>query len=174
MRDIDLYTRILGIQAPWRVADVEVDMPQGQVIVHVERKAGAQPCCPTCSKPAPGYDSRRRRWSHLDTCPAHGETDPSRTQGRPVATPSDFAGQVRIFHETAFEDSLPIVLYRQRTQVAPATTARVVTWRRLATGRATWLCTRFPFHVDDDLPLGHINLHIGDSTRCLNTQYPGV
>ena len=68
MRDIDLYTRILGIQAPWRVADVEVDMPQGQVIVHVERKAGAQPCCPTCSKPAPGYDSRRRRWRHLDTC----------------------------------------------------------------------------------------------------------
>ena len=59
-------------------------------------------------------------------------------------------------------------------QVAPATTARVVTWRRLATGRATWLCTRFPFHVDDDLPLGHINLHIGDSPRCLNTQYPGV
>ena len=50
----------------------------------------------------------------------------------------------------------------------------VVTWRRLATGRATWLCTRFPFHVDDDLPLGHINLHIGDSPRCLNTQYPGV
>ena len=43
-------------------------MPQGQVIVHVERKAGAQPCCPTCSKPAPGYDSRRRRWRHLDTC----------------------------------------------------------------------------------------------------------
>ena len=30
MRDIDLYTRILGIQAPWRVADVEVDMPQGK------------------------------------------------------------------------------------------------------------------------------------------------
>ncbi len=43
-------------------------MPQGQVIVHVERKAGAQPCCPTCSKPAPDYDSRRRRWRHLDTC----------------------------------------------------------------------------------------------------------
>ena len=43
-------------------------MPQGQVIVHVERKAGAQPCWPTCSKPAPGYDSRRRRWRHLDTC----------------------------------------------------------------------------------------------------------
>ena len=58
--------------------------------------------------------------------------------------------------------------------VAPATTARVVTWRRLATGRATSLCIRFPFHVDDDLPLGHIHLHIGDSPRCLNTQYLGV
>ena len=68
MRDVDLYTQILGIQAPWQVTDVEVDMPQGQVTVHVEREAGAKLCCPTCGQPAPGYDSRRRRWRHLDTC----------------------------------------------------------------------------------------------------------
>ena len=68
MRDIDLYTRILGIQAPWRVSDVEVDMPQGQVTVYVEQEAGAKLCCPACGQPAPGYDSRRRRWRHLDTC----------------------------------------------------------------------------------------------------------
>ena len=37
MRDVDLYTQILGIQPPWQVTDVEVDMPQGQVTVHVER-----------------------------------------------------------------------------------------------------------------------------------------
>ena len=48
MRDVDLYTQILGIQAPWQVTDVEVDMPQGQVTVHVEREAGAKLCCPTC------------------------------------------------------------------------------------------------------------------------------
>ncbi len=79
---------------------------------------------------------------------------------------------LRAFHprHIGLQDRLVLT----RIQVAPATTARVVTWRRLATGRATWLCTRFPFHVDDDLPLGHINLHIGDSPRCLNTQYPGV
>ena len=68
MRDVDLYTRILGIQAPWQVTDVEVDMLQGQVAVHVEREAGAKLCCPTCGQPASGYDSRRRRWRHLDTC----------------------------------------------------------------------------------------------------------
>ena len=68
MRDVDLYTQILGIQAPWQVTDVEVDMPQGQVTVHVEREAGAKLCCPTCGQPAPGYDSRRRCWRHLDTC----------------------------------------------------------------------------------------------------------
>ena len=44
MRDVDLYTRILGIQALWQVTDVEVDMPQGQVTVHVEREAGAKLC----------------------------------------------------------------------------------------------------------------------------------
>ena len=68
----------------------------------------------------------------------------------------------------ASRSSVPTYSYK------PSDDGRVVTWRRLATGRATWLCTRFPFHVDDDLPLGHINLHIGDSPRCLNTQYPGV
>ncbi len=69
MRDIDLNTRILGIQALWQVTDVEVDTcPRRQVAVHVERKTGAQLCCPTCGKPAPGYDSRRRRWRRLDTC----------------------------------------------------------------------------------------------------------
>jgi len=50
MRDIDLYTQILGIQAPWKVANVEVDMPQGQVTVHVEQEAGAKLCCPTQSR----------------------------------------------------------------------------------------------------------------------------
>ena len=68
MRDIDLYTQILGIQSPWRVAGVEVDMPGGEVLIRVEREADAPLCCPTCGRQAPGYDSRRRRWRHLDTC----------------------------------------------------------------------------------------------------------
>ena len=36
MRDKDLYARILNIEDPWRVADVEVNLQQGEVVVHVE------------------------------------------------------------------------------------------------------------------------------------------
>jgi transposase len=68
MRDTDLYTQILGIKDPWQVSTVEVEMHKGEVTVQVERKAGAKLCCPTCGEQTPGYDSRTRRWRHLDTC----------------------------------------------------------------------------------------------------------
>jgi transposase len=68
MRDKDLYAQILGIKSPWQVADVELDVSKGEVTVHVEQEAGVSTCCPSCGKQSPGYDSRRRRWRHLDTC----------------------------------------------------------------------------------------------------------
>ncbi len=66
MRDRDLYTKILGITAPWHVSDVVLDMAAGTVEVFVEHQG--QACCPKCGKSCGGYDSRRRRWRHLDTC----------------------------------------------------------------------------------------------------------
>nr|VFJ93868.1 MAG: zinc-finger of transposase IS204/IS1001/IS1096/IS1165 [Candidatus Kentron sp. LFY] len=68
MRDTDLYTRILGVEAPWQVSIVEVEMAKREIVVQVERKTGAKLCCPIRGKESPGYDSRRRRWRHLDTC----------------------------------------------------------------------------------------------------------
>lgn len=68
MRDKDLYAQILGIQSPWQVTDVELALSEEEVIVHVEQKEGTQHCCPTCGNASPGYDSRTRRWRHLDTC----------------------------------------------------------------------------------------------------------
>ncbi|MEJ1438209.1 MAG: helix-turn-helix domain-containing protein, partial [Candidatus Sedimenticola sp. (ex Thyasira tokunagai)] len=38
------------------------------VTVHVKQKAGVKQCCSTCGQVSPGYDSRKRRWRHLDTC----------------------------------------------------------------------------------------------------------
>lgn len=67
MRDRDLYARILGIEAPWRVADVDLDLQQGEVVVHVEH-AGGPVHCPECGQAARQYDTRQRRWRHLDTC----------------------------------------------------------------------------------------------------------
>ena len=41
MRDKDLYARILKIEDPWRVAAVEVNLEQGEVVVHVEHDGEA-------------------------------------------------------------------------------------------------------------------------------------
>ncbi len=27
-----------------------------------------EPCCPRCRKDCAGYDARRRKWRHLDSC----------------------------------------------------------------------------------------------------------
>lgn len=68
MRDRELYSRILGLHRPWRVAEVELALSQGQVLVHAELEAGAPLVCPQCAQVVPGYDKRRREWRHLDTC----------------------------------------------------------------------------------------------------------
>ncbi len=68
MRDTDLYARILNVQAPWSVEDVELDQPGGEVRVHVAHDGGVPLVCPECQQAVPGYDTRQRQWRHLDTC----------------------------------------------------------------------------------------------------------
>ena len=66
MRDIELYRALLGLTAPWTVAGVDVDMKGQQVVVRVEVGPGPYPC-PECGAPTGRYDSKPRRWRHLDT-----------------------------------------------------------------------------------------------------------
>ncbi len=68
MRDKELYTQILGIQTPWEVSDIELDMKAGEVKVTVKQKPGTKQECPKCGASCSGYDKRRRQWRHLDTC----------------------------------------------------------------------------------------------------------
>ncbi|MCE2558410.1 MAG: transposase family protein [Acidobacteria bacterium] len=68
MRDTDLYGRILGIERPWRVTDVELRLEAGEVEVFVARGAGDGFSFPECGKEARRHDARRRRWRHLPTC----------------------------------------------------------------------------------------------------------
>ncbi len=68
MRDKELYRQILGIQTPWEVSEIELDIKAGEVKVYVEQKPGAKQTCPKCRARCPGYDKRRRQWRHLDTC----------------------------------------------------------------------------------------------------------
>jgi transposase len=67
MHDTDLYARILGIQSPWHVEHVELHLEAGEVRVRVGSDRAVLRC-PSCAEVAPGYDSRERRWRHLDTC----------------------------------------------------------------------------------------------------------
>lgn len=68
MRDKELYRKILGIEEPWTVKDVELDREQGEVRVELAHRAGERLRCPECGTPCAGYDARARRWRHLDTC----------------------------------------------------------------------------------------------------------
>ncbi len=68
MQDRTLYARLLGIEDPWRVTDVTLRLDEAQeVVVSVELVQGATLCCPKCEGRGSRYDSRERRWRHLDT-----------------------------------------------------------------------------------------------------------
>jgi transposase len=68
MRDHELYATILGVQAPWTVERVDVDVAGGAVHVWLARTADAPAPCPECQAACPIYDHRDREWRHLDTC----------------------------------------------------------------------------------------------------------
>lgn len=68
MRDTDLYARILGVESPWQVTEVELRLADGEVEVRVEYSASAAVRCPECGASAARYDTRPRRWRHLPTC----------------------------------------------------------------------------------------------------------
>ncbi len=68
MRDKDLYAQILGLQHPWIVREVALSLDEGEVVIHVQHDPRVPLICPECGSEVPGYDTRKRRWRHLDTC----------------------------------------------------------------------------------------------------------
>ena len=66
MRDIELYQKLLGLTAPWRVTAVAVqeasdDTPLGEITVRVGWPTDVPLHCPACEAVVPGYDTRPRR-----------------------------------------------------------------------------------------------------------------
>jgi transposase len=69
MRDIELYQRILGLEEPWSVKSVELNIDEGRVDIHVDHPQGMKWKCPDCERELSCYDhSPERTWRHLDTC----------------------------------------------------------------------------------------------------------
>jgi transposase len=69
MQDRQLYAQILGIESPWRVERVELQLKMEEVHVFLEHSAEAEWVCPQCGQSCPLYDHQaERQWRHLDTC----------------------------------------------------------------------------------------------------------
>jgi transposase len=69
MQDRQLYAQILGIESPWRVERVELQLKMEEVHVFLEHSAEAEWACPQCGQNCPLYDHQaERQWRHLDTC----------------------------------------------------------------------------------------------------------
>jgi transposase len=69
MRDTELYQQILGLEAPWRVVRVELDVKQTRVDVFAEHAKRKTWPCPECEAPCGLHDhDEERTWRHLDSC----------------------------------------------------------------------------------------------------------
>jgi len=71
MHDTELYRRLLGIEKPWEIESVELDMAEQRVDVWLRHDRALEWPCPDCAKPLRVRDHVvERTWRHLDTCQA--------------------------------------------------------------------------------------------------------
>jgi transposase len=69
VRDIDLYRQLLGLEKPWVVDRVELDMKQQRVDVFTKHEKAKSWKCPECETPCGLHDHDEERvWRHLDSC----------------------------------------------------------------------------------------------------------
>jgi len=62
------YKQLLGLDANWRVADVDLALESQRVEIVVEWSGGKEVSCPQCGELCALYDlCRERRWRHLNT-----------------------------------------------------------------------------------------------------------
>ncbi|MBI5449956.1 MAG: transposase family protein [Gammaproteobacteria bacterium] len=69
MRDTDLYRQVLGLDKPWTVERVNLDVAGQRVDIWVEHEDGTVWSCPQCGHGLSCRDHAEERvWRHLDTC----------------------------------------------------------------------------------------------------------
>ena len=69
MRDTELYRYLLGIEPPWGVEKVELDLANQRVDVWAGHQDEVRWPCPECGALMPAYDhAPERTWRHLDSC----------------------------------------------------------------------------------------------------------
>jgi len=69
MRDTDLYRKLLGLEAPWTVGRVELDVKKRRVDVFAEHSKPKSWPCPECGIGCGLHDhDEEHAWRHLDSC----------------------------------------------------------------------------------------------------------
>ena len=69
MQDCELYAQILGIEKPWSVDRVDLNLEEGEVYVHLTHQEDGLWPCPECGQRCSLHDHEPvRSWRHLDTC----------------------------------------------------------------------------------------------------------
>ncbi len=68
MKSTDFYRQILGLDAPWSVSKVDLDMTANRVVVRVEVDRSTKWFHPETRESATLHKWTGRRWRHLDTC----------------------------------------------------------------------------------------------------------
>jgi len=68
MHDKELYEKLLGLVQPWKVVEVDLNMPEAKVTVKLGHDPMSTFSCPDCNVKYSVYDHRKRSWRHLDTC----------------------------------------------------------------------------------------------------------
>jgi len=69
MHDTELYRRLLGIEKPWEIERVALDMAEQRVDIWLRHDRSLEWPCPDCAKPFRVRDHvEERTWRHLDTC----------------------------------------------------------------------------------------------------------
>ena len=69
MDDTELFAKLLGITARWRITRVTVNVPAERIDLWVEEAPGTSFPCPACRELAAVYDHTPEQvWRHLDTC----------------------------------------------------------------------------------------------------------
>ena len=61
------YAQLIDVRSPWEVTEIELSHEDQEVRIHVSQRSGSRLRCPECNRVCPGYDTRERRWRHLDT-----------------------------------------------------------------------------------------------------------
>jgi len=69
MQDTEFYRQVFGLESPWTVDRVGLDLERQRVDVFAVHQEGASWACPECGRALATYDHAPERvWRHLDTC----------------------------------------------------------------------------------------------------------